>query len=152
MIMTTNEVLAKHNFISKVIFKDGDESLSKDLKVKIMAMRIEYGKVRKAFDADVQEFVKDATPNGFQELQQKQDRTEEENAKLNEMIEKINSEYNTYIQTRGQEEVSINHGTLTVDEFNEIVAVNSDNDVEINGQKINAADFLEILYSLFVEE
>lgn len=149
--MTTNEVLAKHNFITKVIFKNGDDSLSKDLKVKIMAMRIEYSKVRKSFDEDVQEFIKEVTPEGFAELQQKQNKSAEETDRLQEMIDKINSEYNSYIQTRGKEEVKINNTSLTEDEYNEIVVVNSDNDVEINGQTIQAPDFLEILYSLFVE-
>ena len=149
--MTTNEILAKHNFITKVIFKNGDDSLSKDLKVKIMAMRIEYSKVRKSFDEDVQEFIKGVTPEGFAELQQKQNKSTEETDRLQEMIDKINSEYNSYIQTRGKEEVKINNTSLTEDEYNEIVVVNSDNDVEINGQTIQAPDFLEILYSLFVE-
>jgi hypothetical protein len=149
--MTTNEVLAKHNFITKVAFKDGDSQLSKDLKVKIMAMRIEYGKVRKSFDADIQEFTKELIPAEFTELQQKTDRTEEEDKRLKELTDQINEEYNAYVAKRGQEEVTINHATLTEDEYNEIVEVNAGNDVEINGQHVDSADFLEILYSLFVE-
>lgn len=151
MIMTTNEVLAKQNFITKVMFKNGEDSLSKDLKVKIMAMRIEYSKIRKAFDEDVQEFVKNVTPEGFQELQQKIDKTEEEAQRLQEMVDTINSEYNTYITTRGQEEVNITNKSFTEDEYNEIVAVNAGDDVEINGQTVPSADFLEIIYTLFVD-
>lgn len=150
--MTTNEVLAKQNFITKVQLKSEDGALSKDLKVKVMAMRIEYGKIRKAFDEDVQEFVKGVTPDGFAELQQKQDRTEDENKQLQEMVDKINSDYASYIQTRGMEEVSVNHKYLTEDEYNEIIATQDGNDVEINGQKISSADFLEILYSLFIQD
>lgn len=150
--MNVNEVLARHNFITKVLFKNGDSSLSKDLKVKVMAMRIEYGKIRKNFDEDVQEFIKGVTPDGFVELQQKQDKTEEETKQLSEMIDKINSEYNTYITKRSSEECTINNKYLTEDDFAEILEVNADNDVEINGQKISAPDFLEILHSLFVED
>ena len=149
--MTTNEVLARHNFITKVQFKDGDAQLSRELRVKIMAMRIEYGKIRKAFDADLQEFVTSATPEEFQELQAKADKTDEEVKKLEEMVEKLNSEYNEYVITRGKEEVNITNKTLTEDEYNQIMEVNTGNDVEINGQKLSAADFLEILYTLFVE-
>lgn len=149
--MTTNEVLARHNFITKVQFKDGDAQLSRELRVKIMAMRIEYGKIRKAFDADLQEFVTSATPEGFQELQAKADKTDEEVKRLEEMVEKLNSEYNEYVITRGKEEVNITNKTLTEDEYNQIMEVNTGNDVEINGQKLSAADFLEILYTLFVE-
>ena len=150
--MTTNEVLARQNFITKVIFKDGDNALSKDLKVKIMAMRIEYSKVRKSFDEDVQEFVKGLTSDEFNELQNKTERTEEEEARLKELTEQLNEDYNAYIQKRGQEEVDVNNKSFTEDEYNEIVDVNSGNDIEINGQKLSSADFLEIIYTLFVEQ
>ena len=39
---------------------------------------------------------------------------------------------------------------VTQDEYNEILEVNAGNDVEINGTKLTAPDFLEVLYSLFV--
>lgn len=150
--MTTNEVLARQNFITKVIFKDGDNSLSKDLKVKIMAMRIEYSKVRKSFDEDVQEFVKGLTTDEFNELQNKSDKTEAEEARLKELTDQLNEDYTAYVQKRGQDEVDIKNKSFTEDEYNEIVDVNSGNDVEINGQKLSSADFLEIIYTLFVEE
>ena len=149
--MTTNEALIKQNFITKILLKKDDNELSKELKVKIMGMRIKLGKIRKEFDEDVQEAVKGFTPEGFAELAQKHDKTEEEVKNFEEMNKKINDEYQAYIIKRGQEEVSID-AKLTEDEYNELIEVNADNDVEINGQKINAADFLEILYTLFVEE
>lgn len=152
MKMTTNEVLARQNFITKVLFKDGDASLSKELKVKIMAMRIEYAKVRKSFDEDLRSFVDELPSDEFKTLQQKENRTDEEEAKLKTLTDQINEEYNEYVVNRGKEEVEIKNTSLTEDEFNQIVEVNAGNDVEINGQNIPSADFLEILYSLFVEE
>lgn len=149
--MTTNEALIKQNFITKILLKKDDNELSKDLKVKIMGMRIKLAKIRKEFDEDVQEAVKGFSPEGFAELAQKQEKTEEEVKSFEEMNKKINDEYQAYIIKRGQEEVSIDT-KLTEDEYNELIEVNADNDVEINGQKLNAADFLEILYALFVEE
>lgn len=149
--MTTNEALVKQNFITKVLLKEGDNELSKNLKVKIMSMRIKLGKVRKEFDEDVQEAVKGFTPEGFAELIQKQEKTEEETKKVEEWNKQINEEYQAYVVKRGQEEVSVD-AKLTEDEYNELIEVNADNNVEINGQKLNAADFLEILYTLFVEE
>lgn len=149
--MTTNEVLARQNFITKVLFKNGDESISKDLKVKIMAMRIEYSKVRKQFDEDIQEFIKGVTPEGFIELQNKKDRTEEEQKTLDEMISKINVEYNAYINKISSNECNVKNEKLTEDDFNEIVAVMPEDDIEINGQKISIGDYLEILHTLFVD-
>lgn len=149
--MTTNEALIKQNFISKILLKSGDNELSKALKVKIMQMRIKLAKVRKEFDEDVQEALKGFTPEGYAEIAQKKDRTVDDNAKLEDWNKQIQEEYNEFVVKRGQEEIAVDT-KLTDDEYNEILEVNAANDVEINGQKINAADFLEILYTLFVEE
>lgn len=151
--MTTNEVLHKQNFLTKVLLNDGDVELSRNLKVKIMAMRIEYNKIRKQFEADLQEFVKALTTDEFKQLQQvpEEDRTEEQKKKYNELLKKINEDYNAYVQTRSREEVEVKNKSLTEDEYFELVNVNAGKDVEINGIKLSSADFLEILYNLFVE-
>jgi hypothetical protein len=149
--MTTNEALIKQNFISKILLKDGDNELSKSLKVKIMQMRIKLAKVRKEFDEDVQEAIKGFTPEGYSDLIQKPEKTEEETKKLEDQSKQIQEDYNEFVMKRGQDEVLVDT-KLTEDEYNEILEVNAANDVEINGQKLNAADFLEILYTLFVEE
>ena len=149
--MTTNEAIAKYNFISKVILQDGNEELSKDLKVKVMAMRIELSKIKKSFDEDSKAFVDELITDDFRNLAQKQDRTEEEEAEYRAQEAKINEAYADYIIKLGNKEVDI-ESELTKDDFNEIVNVNSGNNVEINGNKIPAADFLEIIYSLFVKE
>ena len=52
--MTTNEILTKQNFLTKILLKSGNTELSKGLKVKVMGMRIDYAKVRKQFDEYVQ--------------------------------------------------------------------------------------------------
>lgn len=152
--MTTNEVLTKQNFLSKLVLKDNENELSKNLKVKIMKMRIEYAKVRKAFDEDLQEFVKDLAPERFRELQQipENERTDEQNQEMTELTNKINEDYNAYIIQRGQDEVNVNTTSFTEEEFEEILEVNSGNDVEVNGTKVPAADFMEIIYTLFVAE
>jgi len=149
--MTTNEALVKQNFLSKVLLKNDNDELSKGLKVKVMQMRIKLAKVRKEFDEDVQEAIKGFTPEGYAEMIQKKDKTEQESKQVEDWNKQIQEEYNEFVIKRGQDEVTI-ETKLTEDEYSEIVEVNADNNVEINGQKINAADFLEILYTLFVEE
>lgn len=142
-------MMIKHNFITKVLLRDGDKELSKDLKVKLMGMRIELGKIRKQLEEDLQEAVKELTPKGYQELIMKEDKTEEDKAQVEAWNKQINEEYNAYVDKRGKEEVQIDT-TLSEDEFAQIIEVNAGNDVEINGTKLNAADFLEVFYSLFV--
>lgn len=147
--MTLNELMAKHNFIVKILLSNGNSELSKDLKVKIMSIRIEMGKIRKQFETDLQELLKGLTPEGYSDLLQKESKTKEDEDQISTWNDKINSEYNAYVDKRGKEEVSV-EATFTEDEFNEIVEVNAGNDVEINGVKLSAPDFLEVLYSLFV--
>ena len=150
--MTTNEVLTRHNFVSKLLLKDGDKELSRDLKVKVMGMRIEYGKIRKQFDEDVQEFVKGLNSDKLTELQQKDDRTEVEEKELQELTDKLNGDYRAYVESRLKEEVTVSDRSFTEADYAELVEVNAGNDVEINGTKLQATDFLEILYTLFFEE
>lgn len=149
--MTLNEAMIRHNFITKVVFKDGDESLSKELKIKLMNMRIELGKIRKDFDDVMQEIVKEIKPSEFDELAQKESKTDEEETKLVEMTNMLNREYEELAIAKGQEQVSFDK-TLTIDEYYEIVSVNCDKDVEINGATISAPEFLEVLHSLFVAQ
>ena len=149
--MTTNEALVKQNFITKLLLKDGDVSLSKDLKVKVMNMRIKLGKIRKEFDSDVQEAIKDLTPEGLVELASKQDRTEEEEKEFQEKNNKLHEDYQAFVIERGKDIVDF-EAKFTEDEYAQILEVNADNDIEINGQKLSAPDFLEAIYSLFVEE
>ena len=150
MKMTINEVMIRHNFINKILFKDDTSSLDKDLKVKIMSMRIEYGKIRKSLEEDLKEFVNSLTTDDMKVLASKPDKTPEEINQIQSWNNHIKDEYNTYISKRGREEVNIINDTFTEDEYNQIVKVNTENDVEINGTHLNAPDFLEVIYNLFV--
>ena len=149
--MILNEVLTRQNIISKIELKEGDKELSKELKVRIMRIRLAYNKVKKAFDEDVKEFVEQITTDEYKELAQKQNRTEEEEKKYNELTTQINSDYIEFVNQKGFEEVKETFDDkLNEDEYAEILDVNSGNDVEINGVKIKAADLMEIFYELFV--
>lgn len=147
--MTLNEVLARQNFINQLVLKNGENELPKELKVKLMGMRIKLNKIRNQHDEDSKEAVKGLKPDNFDALYQKEDKTEEETTAFNDMHTKLIEEHNAFLIEKGKEEVEFK-GTFTEDEFNELVFVNSD-DVEINGTPLSGADFLEIIYTLFVE-
>lgn len=151
--MTLNDVLTKQNVITKIVFKDGEKELSKGLKVKIMRIRMAYNKIKKQFDEDAQEFANQIITNELRELSEKTNRTLEEDARFNELSDKTNSEYQEYIIQKGLEEISdVPDDTLSLDEYSDILDVNSGNDVEINGNTIKAADLMEIVFDLFVKE
>lgn len=152
MIMILNEVLTKQNVLAQVILESDGKELPKELKVKVMRIRMAYTKVKKAFDAEVQEFAQDLMNDEFKELSNKTEKTEEENAKFEEMQNKINSEYQEFLIQKGNEEVNNVDDNFTESEYFDIVDINSGNNVEINGNKIKAADFLEIFYDIFVND
>ena len=150
--MILNDVLTRQNVFTKIILKDGEKELSKELKVKVMRIRMAYTKAKKAFDDEVKEFTEELIPEELKELNQKENRSDEENARMEELTNKVNLEYQEFLMQKGREEVKDIEDTLTMDEYSDIVEVNAGNDVEINGNKIAAADFLEIIYDLFVKE
>ena len=131
--MILNEVLTRQNIISKIELKEGNKELSKELKVRIMRIRLAYNKVKKAFDEDAKEFVEQITTDEYKELAQKQNRTEEEEKKYNELNTQINSDYIEFVNQKGFEEVKETFDDkLNEDEYAEILDVNSGNNVEIN--------------------
>lgn len=150
--MTLNDVLTKQNVITKIILKDGDKELPKELKVKIMRIRMAYNKIKKQFDDDTQEFTNQIISDELRELANKSERTPEEEARFNELNDKTNSEYQEYLIQKGFEEVKDTpDDIITMEEYSDILDVNSGNDVEINGNSVKAADLMEIVFDLFVK-
>lgn len=150
--MTLNDVLTKQNVITKIILKDGDKELPKELKVKIMRIRMAYNKIKKQFDDDTQEFTNQIISDELRELVNKSERTPEEEARFNELNDKTNSEYQEYLIQKGFEEVKDTpDDVITMEEYSDILDVNSGNDVEINGNSVKAADLMEIVFDLFVK-
>lgn len=151
MIMTLNDVLTKQNVITKIELATDSKELPKELKVKIMRIRMAYNKIRKQFDEDLKEFSEQIVPEELKELSNKKERTTEEDERFVELNNKANAEYNEFVIQKSNEEVKDEiNDKLTEEEYFEIMEVNAANDVEINGNKIKAADFLEIIYDLFV--
>lgn len=151
--MTLNDVLTKQNVITKVILKDGDKELPKELKVKIMRIRMSYNKIKKQFDEDTQEFTNQIVSDELKQLSGKENRNEQEEARFQELNNKANSEYQEYLVQKGLEEVELPiDDSFTLDEYSDILDINSGNDVEINGNKVKAADLMEIFFDLFVKE
>ena len=149
MTMTLNEVLVRQSFLNQVVIKSEAGELPKDLKIKVMMMKIELNKIRNKFDEESQEMVKELKPEGFDELYLKEDKTEEETKKMEEMIQKLNEEHQTYLLEKGKESMDKEY-SFTQEEFFEIININT-NSVDINGTKLSAEQFLEIFNELFVE-
>ena len=150
--MILNDLLTKQNVFTKLVLTSGEKELPKELKVKIMRIRMAYAKVKKAFDAEVQEFTEELITDEFRDLNSKPERTQEEETRFVELADNFNKEYQEFLIQKGNEDITIIEDTFTIDEYSDILEVNAGNDVEINGNKISAVDFMEIVYDLFVKE
>lgn len=149
--MILNELLTRQNVFTKISLADGDKELPKELKVKIMRIRMAYNKIRKSFDTEVQEFVDELMTEEFKSLQQKIDKTPAEEERYKELSTSIESDYQEFLVQKGKEEVAVVDDIFTEDEYSDILDVNSSKDIEINGNSIPAIDFMEIIYDLFVK-
>ena len=69
--MTLNDVLTKQNLITKVLLANDGKELPKELKVKIMRIRMSYNKIKKQFDEDTQEFSKQIVSDELRDLANK---------------------------------------------------------------------------------
>jgi hypothetical protein len=150
--MVLNDLLIRQNVFTKLILKDGDKELPKELKVKVMRIRMAYNKIKKNFDSEIQEFMESIIPEEFRILSNKTDRTSDENDRLELLTNNINSEYQEFIRQKGSEEVNGIDDTFTLHEYTELLEVNAGNDTDINGVKISAINFMEVVYELFVKE
>lgn len=149
--MTLNDVLTKQNLITKILLANDGKELSKELKVKIMRVRLAYNKIKKQFDEDTQEFSKQIVSDELRDLANKTERTPEEEIKFNELNNKANSEYQEYLIQKGNEDIKETpNDSFTEDEYFDILDLNSEGEYEINGQKVKATDLMEVFYDLFV--
>lgn len=150
--MTLNDVLTKQNLITKILLANDGKELSKELKVKIMRVRLAYNKIKKQFDEDTQEFSKQIVSDELRDLASKTERTPEEETKFNELNNKANSEYQEYLIQKGNEDIKETpNDSFTEDEYFDILDLNSEGEYEINGQKVKATDLMEVFYDLFVK-
>lgn len=150
--MILNDLLIRQNVFTNIILKDGNKELPKELKVKVMRIRMAYNKMRKNFDLEVQEFMEELVTDELKSLRAKKEKTQEEELRYEELLASVNSDYQEFLIQKIKEEITPIDDTLSEDEYSEIVEVNAGNDVQINGQSIPAINFLEIVHDLFVRE
>lgn len=149
--MKNRDIINRYNVLSVIQLVNNNESLDGLLKVKIISERIKSCKLVDSIKDDIQKFIDDLITDEMKELFNKQNKTEEDFAKLMNYENDLQEQQKIYIYNREQEEaVDFEEFYFTEDEYYQIVSVNS-KDVVINGQEIKLADFLEYLYKEFVK-
>ena len=148
--MTLNEALIRQTFIIHLIVKDDKSELSKDLKVKIMNMRVVLNRLRAEFEDTCVKKIEELQSEEFKELAQIQNKSSEEESRFQLSLDKLNADYDDFVTAKGLSQVSFDT-KFTWEEYEDIIEVNAGINPEIDGKILNALDFLEIIYNLFVE-
>ena len=150
--MVLNDLLTRQNVFTHLVVKSGDKELPKELKVKVMRIRMAYAKIKKAFDAELKEFAEELLTDEFRSLINKKDRTEEEDNRLKIMSKSIDDDYQEFLTQKGKEEVSMMDDTFTMEEYADILDVNSGIDVVMGNTTIPSMQFMDLIYELFVKD
>lgn len=153
--MTLNEILLKQSVLAPLLVKSGDDELSKELKVKIVRLRIAFNKIKNQFEDEIKEFSSSLIPEDLKKLQEipEDKRTLEDSKKIEELVDKVNSEYREFLEQKGKEEVTFTaDDSFTDNEFDEIISVNVGNDVTVNGNNVKAEELMDSFYALFVDK
>lgn len=139
-----------YKIVSQIQYKHKDNELPTELKVKLINYKISLGKYYKQFKEDVALFSEQIISSEMKDLAHKSIRSEQENKLLNDLRKQYTKEQQCYIKQKSGEVVDSSKYSITEDEFQQIVLVNLDNDVKINGNILKAPEFLEIIHNLFV--
>lgn len=153
--MTLNEILLKQSVLAPLLVKSGDDELSKELKVKIVRLRIAFNKIKNQFEDEIKEFSSSLIPEDLKKLQEipEDKRTLEDSKKIEELVDNVNSEYREFLEQKGKEEVTFTaDDSFTDNEFDEIISVNAGNDVTVNGNNVKAEELMDSFYALFVDK
>ena len=112
-------------------------------------------KILSQFEDEIKEFSSSLIPEDLKKLQEipEDKRTLEDSKKIEELVNKVNSEYREFLEQKGKEEVTFTaDDSFTDNEFDEIISVNAGNDVTVNGNNVKAEELMDSFYALFVDK
>lgn len=147
--MNLNSALLKYHIINSLIFVDGDYSVSRELKVKLIRYKFNFKKFFDEFNEIQSKYAEEVKTNEYTELISipLKDRTKKQSDRLDKLVQEINSEYNSLINQKLSEEVNTDWYTpLNESEFDELLNVNVEHNVNINGTEINGTDFVTLIH------
>lgn len=147
MKLTLNNILLKYHLINSLLFVDGEYSVSRELKIKLIRYKFNFQKYFNEFNEIQQKYSEEVQTDEYKELVNTQVRTEEQDKRLTEVLNSINGEYNSLINEKLNEEIELDWYTpLTEDEFNQLLEVNVEHSVNINGTQLTGDQFVSLIH------
>jgi len=147
MKLKLNNILLKYHLINSLLFVDGEYSVSRELKIKLIRYKFNFQKYFNEFNEIQQKYSEEVQTDEYKELVNTQVRTEEQDKRLTEVLNSINGEYNSLINEKLNEEIELDWYTpLTEDEFNQLLEVNVEHSVNINGTQLSGDQFVSLIH------
>lgn len=149
--MTINDAILRYNLLSVAKFVDGDYSISRELKIKLIRYKLDLEKVKNEFLTFQEKAMEEVKTEEYIALISK-DRNEQEQKRLEEITVSLNEELGKLVSNKTTELVEVrSFEYLTDDEFNDFLSVNVENEVVINGNTIDPNTYIELFYNNFVK-
>ena len=117
MEMTINDAILKYNLLSVAKFVDGEYSISRELKIKLIRYKLDLEKVKNEFLIFQEKAMEEVKTEEYVSLISKE-RNEEEQKRLEEITVSLNEELSKLISNKTTELVEVrSFEYLTDDEF-----------------------------------
>ena len=152
MKISINNAIVKYNLLNCVKYSDGEDyTLPRDLKIKIIRLKINFEKVFKEFNQYQTKAIEEIKTPRYIELLNKKERTPEEEEEAKKLLEEMNQDLRNILTQKSQEIVDVNFDYFSEDEFNSFLEININNSVEINGVKLPAEEYVMLFHTEFVK-
>ena len=151
MELSINSAVLKYNLLSCIKYSDENYNISRELKVKLIRTKFNLEKTYKEFNQFQQQALEELKTERYRYLVTKTERTEEEEEEAKKLVSELNEDLHSVVKEKSRETVEVSFDYLSEDEFNEILLVNVNNDVRINGVNIAAEEYLELFHNEFVK-
>ena len=150
MDFSINNAVLKYNLLNCLKYSDESYNISRELKVKLIRMKLDFEKVYKEFNQFQQQALEEVKTDRYKYLVDKKDRTEEEEKEAVALLKELNEDLHKIVREKSLETVTVNFNHLNEDEFNEILLVNVNNNVRINGMDSPSEEYIELFHNEFV--
>lgn len=151
MQLTVNNAIVKYNLLNCVKYSDEGYSLLRELKIKIIRLKLNFEKIYKDFNQFQQKAIEEVKTPRYKELLKKENRTEEEIKEAEKLLEEMNQDLRNILTQKSQEIVDVNFEYFSEEEYNSFLETNINNSVEINGVKIPAEEYVILFHNEFVK-
>lgn len=150
MELSINSAVLKYNLLNCLKYSDETYNVPRELKVRLIRMKLDLEKIYKEFNLFQQQALEEIKTDRYKYLVDKKDRTPEEEKEVNDLMKELNEDLHKIVREKSLDKVNVNFNYLTEDEFNDILLVNVNNNVRINGMDIASEEYIELFHNEFV--